>query len=50
MRKKNEDIEMIVHMQTCYSETDKYHIKLPTNARKSFLGKKIVSMLLNNLS
>jgi hypothetical protein len=50
MRKKNEDIEMIVHMQTCYSETNKYHLKLPTNAQKYFLGKKTVSMLLNNLS
>jgi len=49
MRKNNEDIEMIVHMQSCYSEKKHYHIQLPTNARKSFLGKKIVSMLISNL-
>jgi thymidylate kinase len=48
-RKKNENIEMIVHMQTCYSENSKYHLKLPTNAKKSFLGKKIISMSINNL-
>jgi len=48
-RKKNENIEMIVHMQTCYSENYKYHLRLPTNASKSFLGKKIIAMSFNNL-
>ena len=49
MRKRNEDIEMIVHMQSCYSEKKYYDIKLPTNARRFFLGKKIVSMLIKKL-
>ncbi|WP_435189535.1 hypothetical protein ACMAZA_01900 [Pseudothioglobus sp. nBUS_23] len=48
-RKKNENIEMIVHMQSCYSENYKYHLRLPTNANKSFIGKKIIAMSINNL-
>ena len=49
MRKDEEEIEMIVHMQSCYSGKKYYHTQFPTSARKTFLGKKIVSMLVRNL-
>jgi hypothetical protein len=48
-RKHDEDIEMILHMQNCYTESANYLINLPTNIEKSFLNKKIVTMALFSL-
>ena len=49
LRKKNEDIEMILHMQKCYSEYDNYLIKIPTNISKPFVDKKILTIALKLL-
>lgn len=48
-RKKNEDIEMIVHMQKCYLENQKSVFKVPTNINKTLISKKILKILLSSL-
>jgi len=49
LRKKNEDIEMILYMQKCYSENDNYLAELPTNINSAFINKKILTIVLNIL-
>jgi hypothetical protein len=48
-RKNDEDIEMILHMQNCYTENTNYLINLPTNIDRTFLNKKVVTMALFSL-
>lgn len=48
-RKKNEDIETIIHMQKCYSENEKYLKKFPTNINQTLITKKILKLVINTL-
>ena len=48
-RKKNEDIEMINHMQECYTENNKYVTKIPTNINKALISKKILKMIISKI-
>ena len=48
-RKKNEDIEMIVHMQKCYLENQKSVFQIPTNINQTLISKKILKILLSSL-
>ncbi len=48
-RKRNEDIEMIIHMQKCYTENEKYLKKFPTNINQTLINKKILKMVINTL-
>ena len=48
-RKKNEEIEMIIHMQKCYTENKKYLKSFPTNINQTLITKKIIKMVLKSL-
>lgn len=49
LRKHNEDIEMIIHMQNCYIDYESYLLKIPTNINRSFINKKLLSTVLISL-
>lgn len=48
-RKNNEDIEMIIHMQKCYTDNVQLLKKFPTNINQSLIIKKILRMVLKTL-
>ena len=49
IRKKNEDIETITHMQNCYTENNKNLKSFPTNINQSLITKKIIKTVIKSL-